>query len=181
MTFTMMFQSWMTDRGMAALVFLGFLALTLVGAVLATTTRRLIHSVLSLAGCYFGLAGLMFYLHNPFVALMVILIYVGAVCVTIVFGIMMSAGGVDQPSVPRLSWPTLGGLVVAGALFWAMLKVAVETNWPALGPAAGAGTVQDIGRAFLTTQSLAFELISLMLFVAILGAIVVARGGRGKQ
>lgn len=174
-------DAWLTDRGMSALVFMGFIALTLVGALLATTARRLIRSVVGLAGCYFGLAGLFYYLQNPFVSLMVILIYVGAVCVTIIFGIMLAAGGMNQPTVPTFSFMTLGGLVVSGAMFWALVRLLRGTIWPASAAAVGAGTVEDLGRAFLTTQCLAFELISLVLFVAILGAIVVARGGRGKS
>ncbi len=174
-------DAWLTDRGMSALVFMGFIALTIVGALLATTTKRLIQSVVGLAGCYFGLAGLFYYLHNPFVSLMVILIYVGAVCVTIVFGIMLAAGGMKQPTVPTFSLMTLGGLIVTGAVFWALVRVLASAIWPAAPAAVGAGTVEDLGRSFLTTQCLAFELISLVLFVAILGAIVVARGGRGKS
>jgi NADH-quinone oxidoreductase subunit J len=176
-----MIDAWLTDRGLSALVFIGFIAMTLIGALLATTTRRLIQSVIGLAGCYFGLAGLIYYLHNPFVSLMVILIYVGAVCVTIVFGIMMAAGGANQPTVPTFSFMTLGGLIAAGALFWALTKIGSDTCWPAPATGAGAGTVQDIGRAFLNDFCLAFELISLVLLVAILGAIVVARGGRSKE
>ncbi len=175
-------DAWLTDRGMSALVFMGFIALTIVGALLATTTRRLIRSVVGLAGCYFGLAGLFYYLQNPFVSLRVILIYVGAVCVTIIFGIMLAAGGMKQPTVPFFSWLTLGGLAVSGAVFWALVRVLTSVIWPApVAALAGAGTVENLGRAFLTTQCLAFELISLVLFVAILGAIVVARGGRGKS
>ena len=57
---------------------------------------------------------------------------------------------------------------------------ACRVAWPAPAAPAGDGSVQAIGVALLTTYSLPFELISLVLLVAILGALAIARGGRSK-
>src|SRR5215472_11338249 len=71
-------------------VFLTCLATMGSGALLAVTSSRLIRSVCGLAVCCIGLAGLYYFLNSPFLALMEILIYVGAVCVTIVFAVMLA-------------------------------------------------------------------------------------------
>ena len=67
----------------------GFIVTTTVaGALIAVLSRRIIRSVAGLALCCLGLAGLYYFLNSPFLALMEILIYIGAVCVPIIFGVM---------------------------------------------------------------------------------------------
>ena len=128
-------------------------ATTVGGALLAVLSTRIIRSVTGLALSSVGLAGLYYFLNSPFLALMEILIYVGAVCVTI-----MSA-----------------------AIFWGVARLSLQGRWPAPAAPVGDGSVQAIGISLLTTYSLPFELISLVLFVAILGALTIAHGGRGKE
>ncbi len=67
--------------------------------------HRIIRSVCGLALCCIGLAGLYYFLHSPFLALMEILIYVGAVCITIVFAVMLAEP--DEPSEPQRDRPGL--------------------------------------------------------------------------
>jgi len=159
-------------------------AITVIGAVIAVFTRRIIRAVAGLALCALGLAGLYYFLHSPFLALMEILIYIGAVCVVIVFGIMLSEP--DEPALApagrrELGWSALA-LAVSAALGGGVAYVSLHGPWPAPAAAApaGDGSVAAIGSALLTTYSLPFELISLVLLVAILGALVIARGGRGS-
>src|SRR5215831_8406515 len=71
-------------------IFVGCLATMAIGAGIAVFSSRLIRSVCGLAICCIGLAGLYYFLNSPFLALMEILIYVGAVCFTIVFAIMIA-------------------------------------------------------------------------------------------
>ena len=150
------------------------------GAALAVASSRLIRSVCGLAICCFGLAGLYYFLHSPFLALMEILIYVGAVCVTIVFAVMLAEP--EEPPRVEKSGSTVfwGGLamVVAAAIFCGLVWLAVNGGWAAPASVANDGSVAAIGRALLSTYSMAFELISLALLVAILGALAIARTGR---
>ena len=77
-------------EGLSSLVFIFIVLTTVLGAVIATNSVRLIRAVTGLAICFIGVAGLYYYLNSPFVALMEMLIYVGAVCVTIVFAVMLA-------------------------------------------------------------------------------------------
>ena len=151
------------------------------GALLAVLSRRLIRSVCGLAICCIGLAGLYYFLHSPFLALMEILVYVGAVCVTIVFAIMLAEPDEPADEESRGSALGWGGLAVgaAGVIFWGLRWLAGSARWPAV--PGGDGSVKAIGVSLLTTYSLAFELISVALLVAILGALVIARGGRSQS
>lgn len=153
---------------------------TIGGALVAVLSTRIIRSVGGLMICCVGLAGLYLFLNSPFLALMEILIYVGAVCVTIVFGVMLSEP--DEPSAKgarsTIGW-TLLAAVVAGVIGIGLARLSVTAPWPTQ-PAKllNDGSVAAIGISLLTTYSLAFEVISLVLLVAILGALVIARGGR---
>ncbi len=164
-------------------IFLFCLGTLAAGALLAVCSARLIRSVSGLALCCIGLAGLYYFLHSPFLALMEILIYVGAVCVTIMFAIMLA-----EPEEPA-SRQTLGGklawggmaVAVALAIFGGLAWLGTQRNWTAPAARVNDGSIQAIGIALLTTYSLAFELISLALLVAILGALAIARTGRTTQ
>src|SRR5690348_12487882 len=160
-------------------VFVLCLLTTGVGAGIAVVSTRLIRSVCGLAICCFGLAGLYYFLHSPFLALMEILIYVGAVCVTIVFAVMLAEP--DEPARTEKSGSTVfwGGLalLIAGAIFCGLTWLGAHQQWAAPANLLNDGSVAAIGRALLTTYSMAFELISLALLVAILGALAIARTG----
>ncbi len=163
-------------------IFVLCLVTTGVGALLAVLSGRVIRSVSGLMVCCIGLAGLYYFLHSPFLAMMEILIYVGAVCVTIVFAIMLAEP--DEPAKeekPVSAW-TWGGIAfaVAAAIFFGLVQLGARGNWPLVTTPAVDGSIQNIGRSLLTTYSMAFELISLALLVAILGALAIARTGRSN-
>ena len=167
---------------LASAIFLLCLLTMGIGALIAVASARFIRSVCGLAICCIGLAGLYYFLHSPFLALMEILIYVGAVCVTIVFAIMLAEPDEPANDEERSGTMLWGGLAVAAAaaIFWGLWRLGTSVNWTAPDSLANDGSIQAIGRALLTTYSMAFELISLALLVAILGALAIARTGRTK-
>lgn len=77
-------------------IFALVVGVTIGGALIAALSTRIIRGVSGLMLCCMGLGGLYYFLNSPFLALMEILIYVGAVCVTIVFGVMLSEP--DEPA-----------------------------------------------------------------------------------
>ncbi len=164
-------------------VFLLCAATTVAGALIAALTARIIRSVCGLALCCIGLAGLYYFLHSPFLALMEILIYVGAVCVTIVFAVMLSEP--DEPARDEKPATTVlwGGLalLVSAAIFWGLWYLGAHQDWTTPALRLSDGSISAIGKSLLTTYSMAFELISLALLVAIIGALAIARTGRTRS
>ena len=165
-------------------IFLTFVSATVAGALIAVNTLRIIRAVCGLMMCCIGIAGLFYFLNSPFLALMEILIYVGAVCVTIIFAVMLAEP--DEPTTERLTkpYPILGlaaAAVISIGLFVSIAKLGVSHVWTSPLARVNDGSVKAIGIGLLTTYSLPFELISLVLLVAILGALVLARGGRRKE
>jgi NADH-quinone oxidoreductase subunit J len=170
---------------LTACVFAIAVITTIVGAIIAVSTTRIIRSVCGLAICCFGLAGLYYFLHSPFLTLMEILIYVGAICVTIIFAVMLA----EPEEAPRTESPAAtllwGGsaLLLSLAMFGGLTFLGLNHKWTIQPGRENTDTIQDlkrIGVSLLTTYGLAFEIISLVLLVAIFGALVVARYGRTK-
>ena len=93
-------------------IFVLVVATTVGGALLAVLSTRIIRSVCGLALCCVGLAGLYYFLNSPFLALMEILIYVGAVCVTIIFGVMLSETDEPEPQEKRNREAWWGGVAL---------------------------------------------------------------------
>jgi len=163
--------------GLIGIVFLIMIAVTLTGGFIAATAERLIRALAGIVICFTGVAGFYYFLNSPFVAMMQILIYVGAICVTISFAIMLAAPEQSRKHGPTnlLSGPL--GFLIASLVFGGMCALALRTPWEPFAKKA-TGTVREIGIELLTTYSMVFELVSIVLLIAIIGAIVIARGGR---
>jgi NADH-quinone oxidoreductase subunit J len=113
---------------------------------------------------------------------MEILIYVGAICVTIIFAVMLAEPD-EAPSREKVGmalWWSACAVLTCGLTFWGISHLSLNHNWSAPASRINSGSVKDLGVALLTTYSLAFELISLVLLISVLGALVVARQGRTK-
>ncbi|MFH1146546.1 MAG: NADH-quinone oxidoreductase subunit J [Pseudomonadota bacterium] len=159
--------------------FMGCALMVLGGGILAVSARSLIHAVTGLIVSLIGVAGLYFQLGSPFMFAMQILIYVGAVCIMMVFAIMLADPGGRERSFKGAG--ALLGLLAGLAPFIVLVNVLRNTNWIPAVQRAGDGSIEAIGKRLLLDYSLVFELISIVLLVAIMGAIVVAKGGRDAR
>lgn len=165
---------------LATLSFLLILAMTFGGAFIAVAARNIFHNVLGLALSLFGVAGLFLYLNSPFLAMMQILIYVGAICIAICFAIMLSEP-LYLPRPPRKPLKLLGAGSAAFLVFLMFMVLVKRTPWIPAAVRSQDWSVTTIGHYLLTRYALIFEVISLVLLVAMLGAIANARNGRGRN
>jgi NADH-quinone oxidoreductase subunit J len=172
--------SFLTPQGIATLAFFMVVAMTLVGALIAVAARNIFHNVLGLALSLIGVAGLFLYLNSPFVALMEILIYVGAICIAICFAIMLSEP-LYLPRPPRRKLKIMGAMAGAGLIFVFLALLTKKTHWVPAAQRSTDWSITTLGHYLLTNYALIFEVISLILLVAMLGAMVIARGGRGSS
>jgi len=168
-----------TPQTAATAAFVMVIGITILGALIAVGARNIFHNVLGLCLSLFGVSGIFLFLNSPFVALMEILIYVGAICIAICFAIMLSEP-LYLPGAPRNKIKVLGAATGAGAVFAFLGLLLKKTTWTAAAERSNDWSVTTIGHYLLTNYALIFELVSLLLLVAMLGAIVTARGGRGK-
>ena len=137
------------------------------------TLRNIIHSAIAMMVCFGSLAGMYALLGAPIVAAAQVLIYLGAISVLILFAIMLTqAGDANLPSpFHRQVWlAALAAIVVVGLVGWAV----TQTDWgnATVVIAVGVGT---LAKALFTDYALPFEILSLLLLAAIIGAIYLAR------
>ncbi|MDP6943109.1 MAG: NADH-quinone oxidoreductase subunit J [Myxococcota bacterium] len=150
------------------------MAFTLSGALLAITLRNVLHAIFGLALALIGLAGLFVILNSPFVAIMEVLIYVGGITVAMVFAVMLSTvastRAVETPRRQALA------ATVAFTVFAAIAPLLIGTDFGAQAEQSEqAWTVQTLGVNLLDRYNLVFETLSVILLLAIIGAIVIAR------
>ncbi|MBF0480060.1 MAG: NADH-quinone oxidoreductase subunit J [Desulfovibrionaceae bacterium] len=162
----------MTNQLVVQISFAIYALLIVGGGLWAVLDKSLIRALVGLILTLFGVAGMYLLMAAPLIALMQLLIYVGAVVVLIFFAIMLTrapAGGeeCDKPDVRQLILALLGALAPAAALGFAIHKYAKAAREVAseIAPAV-------LGKVFLEPYVLAFELISVVLFVAMAGAVL---------
>ncbi|MBI5396102.1 MAG: NADH-quinone oxidoreductase subunit J [Verrucomicrobia bacterium] len=156
--------------------FIALTIITLVGALWAVTLRNLVRGVLSLVLFFLGIAGFFFYLRADFVGWVQLLIYVGAVAILMLFAIMLTrniTGDMEDESVFSARW--VSGIIIAtavGAVLWA--AISRNPSLPATPQANAVSTSLEIGRKMMTDWVIPFEVVSLLLTAAMVGAIVIA-------
>lgn len=162
------------------IIFLITIVATLGGAAMAVLSGSIIYAMMGLVTTMFGIAGLYVYLNSPFLSMMQILIYVGAVSVLIAFAIMLIGPLYRKPK----EWTTVGKFVaalgVALVSLFMFVRFVMET-FPRVENPSFKITTKEIGRLFFNNLVLPFELISLLVVVAILGAIMLALFSRGNK
>ena len=150
------------------------LAFLLVGAsILAVSVRNIFHAAIYLILALFSVAGLFILLHAEFLAAVQVLIYVGAVAVLIIFAVMLTTRLTDIRV--RAQNEQVGvGLVISGMLFVAMTVAIWSTKWPVSDLPMASDNVRALGRLLMTRFVLPFEIVSVLLLAAMIGAIVIA-------
>ena len=167
----------MTIASTTQLICFLVLAATLVGGSLGVVLLpNIVYSAFLLCGVFLSMAGLYLLLNASFVAAAQILVYVGAVNVLILFAIMLVNKKETLSEIPGLAVrKVLSGLVCA-ALFGLILRVAFTTPWALPGPVpVGEDATIRIGEHLFSDYLLPFELASVLLLMAMIGAIVLAR------
>lgn len=148
---------------------------TLAGAILMINLTKVVHMVVALAFTFISIAGLYVLLEAEFIAFAQVLIYGGAVAIIMLFGIMLTKhDDKDEAQKPRFRWLALVGVV---AFFLTALYIITETvNWtPQDGVALYDQNTTHIGIQLFSKYVIPFELTSVVLLVALVGAIILAR------
>jgi NADH:ubiquinone oxidoreductase subunit 6 (subunit J) len=151
---------------------------TIVCALMVAWVKELIQAVVFLALTFVGVAGIYIVLSADFVAVVQVLIYAGAVAVLMTFAIMLTPAADRKNSATRFEAPALvlWGLMIAVTWF-----VATDTSWNIADRAAFSATAADLGRAFLKPYVVPFEIASVLLMAAMVGAIVLTKEEEGED
>ncbi|MFQ5855721.1 MAG: NADH-quinone oxidoreductase subunit J [Anaerolineae bacterium] len=154
--------------------FLVIALLTLGGAVGVVTARSVFVSALFLILSFVGVTGIYVLLESPFLAGVQLLIYVGAVAVLILFAVMLTRDVMSEEA-PFLNRQWSCGGVIAATLLVLLMLVGFLADWNISSAAPPEDTILALGEVLLSTYVLPFEIASVILLVALIGAIVIAR------
>lgn len=167
---------------MTYVVFILFGLIVLGGGVLVVSSRSLIHSAGALVLSLFGVAGLFVLLEAGYLAAVQILVYIGAIAILIIFAVMLTRKVMD-PEGGSMNSQWVESLIVA-ALTLALLIMVINTAWPfgaeAVELAAVGDPTTNLGAALLDAYLLPFEVASVLLLGAMIGAIAIARSRQEK-
>jgi NADH-quinone oxidoreductase subunit J len=149
-------------------------AVAVVAAVLVVTTRRIVHAALWLVVALGAVAGCFGALHAEFVALVQILVYVGAIVVLVLFALMLTKAPTNPlPALTTRRSPFAA--VVAGALFLLLgAGIVIAFGNEKIKPVT-TGSATDVGTAVFRSWVLPFEVLSVLLLAALIGAIVLSQ------
>jgi NADH-quinone oxidoreductase subunit J len=162
---------------MDGILFLIFAAIAVICAINLVVQTHPISGALSLIGVMASLAALYLLLGGEFIAAAQLVVYAGAIMVLFLFVIMLLNAGAEQKPKVR-PWGKYFGapmlLVFLGMMAWLIQRMLPHTGGVTFGGFTG-GTARDVGASLFTVYLLPFEVTSVLILVAILGAIVLAR------
>lgn len=165
----------------AEYIFIIIMLVTMVGALITVLSGSLIYAMIGLVVTLFGVAGLYIYLNAPFLAMMQILIYVGAITILIAFAIMLAGPMSKKPKEWTTPVKFVISLIVSAVSFVVFFKFVISTSWMDSKAKAFTITTENIGRLLFDKLTFPFELISLLIVVSIIGSIMLALFARGEK
>lgn len=156
------------------IIFYGLALIIVVSALFTAFSRNIVHSAFALFGALAGVAGIYALLSADFLFIIQIFIYIGGILVVTIFAVMLTQGIADVNVSNRAVGvvPALVTVIAAGGV---MLYAIIRTSWYGAQPGPIAPTTYGIGNAFLGPYVLPFEIASLVLLAALIGAIVISR------
>jgi len=157
-------------------VFVILSVVALVGAAGVVIHRNLFRAALFLVLSFVAVAGLYILLEAEFLAMVQLLVYVGAISILIIFAVMLSRQ-MMSPKFKARNEQWLWGLVTALALFAVLAVILKSVSWPTVQSAAPTDAIAKLGQALVSPDHylLPFEVASVLLLVALVGAVIIAR------
>ena len=151
-----------------------FAAITLISAFFVVTNKNIIYSAFSLMLTFFGVAGIYVLLGADFIAIVQIIIYIGGIMILILFGVMLTTKITNAPLKTEVSF-MLPAAISVGIFSGILLAVLLNTNWKVFGATQNNPTVVGLGTLLMNEYILIFELLGILLLIALIGAASIAR------
>jgi NADH-quinone oxidoreductase subunit J len=161
----------------STIVFFVFAILAIAAAWGVVTSKNIVHSAFYLALSFAGVAVLYILMNADFLAAVQLLIYTGAVAVMVVFAVMLTLRGDVRESSPENRRWMVGALVAVSVFAMIALVVLTNADWRVLPtPWTGGGSAEDMSLLLLSQFMIPFEASAVLLTVALIGAVILAKG-----
>ena len=156
------------------IIFYLFAAVTLVSAFLVVTNRNIVHAAFYLLFTFFGVAGIYVMLGADFVAIVQLIVYVGGILILLLFGVMIT-NKITNVDIKSGTINTLPAAIGLGLFTGIIGSVILNTNWRVVDSEMPQSTLSALGQMLLNEYVLVFELLGILLLIALVGAASMAR------
>ena len=156
------------------LIFYLFAAITVISAFFVVTTRNIVYSAYYLLFTFFGVAGIYVLLGADFIAVVQLVVYVGGILILLLFGVMLTNRITNvqiKTGTIKIAPAAVGVALFAGILGAALLK----TNWKTINSEIPVSTTHTLGLLLIQQYAIVFELLGILLLIALIGAASMAR------
>ena len=149
-------------------------ALTVGSAFVVVLSQQLLYSAIALLFTLFGIAGLYIFMWADFMAGVQIIVYIGGILVLLIFGIMLT-NKISSVNISHTSLQKSVGAVIALGVLGLLTPMILNTSWYQLSSKEPSQTADSIGRLLMMEYLLPFEVASLLLLGALIGAAMLSR------
>lgn len=164
----------------SAAIFYGVAAVVLGSALYVVVGRNLVHSAFALVAAFFGVAVFYVYLGADFLAGAQVLIYVGGILTLLLFGVMLT-NRIYNLNLRSGAVQVVPGALSAGLVFALLVWVIQSVDWGWMDAGDPGPTSESIGRLLMGDYLLPFEIASVLLLIALMGAAMLVRRRRGSS
>lgn len=162
------------EISIGTIIFYLIALITVVSAAGVAFSRNIVYSAFSLVGTFGGVAAIYILLGADFVAGVQVLIYVGGILVLILFAIMLTHR-ISEVHISNRAVGRVPALIVSGILIALLVTIILQNPWAKAEKVVHEPTTSKIGDLFLQHYLLPFELASVVLLVALIGAVILSR------
>jgi NADH-quinone oxidoreductase subunit J len=160
--------------GIYDIIFYLFAAVTLISAFFVVTTRNIVRAAFFLLFTFFGVAGIYVLLGADFVAIVQLIVYVGGILILLIFGVMIT-NKITSVDIKTGTVQTLPAAIGVGLFTGIIGAVILNTDWFVVNTEMPVSTLSTLGRLLINEYVLVFELLGILLLVALIGAASMAR------
>ncbi|MCU0343687.1 MAG: NADH-quinone oxidoreductase subunit J [Ignavibacterium sp.] len=155
-------------------IFYLFAAITVLSAFFVVTNRNIVYSAFFLLFTFFGVAGIYVLLGADFVAIVQLIVYVGGILILLLFGVMLT-NKITNVEIKTGTINIYPAVIGVGLLSGALLAALITSNWKTFPTEAPQPTTAALGTMLLQEYALIFELLGIILLIALIGAASIAR------
>ena len=156
------------------LLFLALCGLIVGSAFMVVTSPNLVHSAVSLLFTFFGIAAIYIYLYADFIAATQVVVYVGGILVLIIFGVMLT-NKIENATITSKTHNKIPGIIFSSLLLVLQFHAIFNTKWLVNENPPKESTIMNIGELLLGKYLLPFEVVSILLLAALIGAAMLSR------
>jgi len=156
------------------IIFYLFAIITVASAVIVVTSKNIIHSAFSLLLTFFGVSGIYVLLGADFLAVVQIMVYVGGIMILLIFGVMLT-NKITSVEIKTGTLNVLTASIIIGIFMGLVTSIMIWTDWFSMPAPLPSTTIYGLGETLISEYVLIFELLGILLLIALVGAASIAR------